>query len=499
MHRARTLLFFCAVTIPDAALAASSNSNQPAAAKPAPAPVHINTARPVAVAPVQGRAPAGVTLQMPTAVRAPTFSPNFGGVAGSTPQTMPGQILSSTPGRLTLTPVTSVPSVPIPSANFGSSNGPSTTSPRPNLGPASSGYTFSTNASGMVQVFQNGQLISTGTAQNATPQYGYQAPATSGRVTLSPVASPSYSPNKSQIAPVQNSVSAPTRITLSPFPATKPIIPMPNASVSGSTPIIQTPQQPIRISVTPANSSATGLPGISSTSGPITSSALPAPGFSGVANTTPQVSGNQKMQSSNLNSAPQQPKSQLNQDLASKPNVASAAQIASWNLSTSASTQLNSLTSSGAVKLNNATSTNGYIYPKSMTGSFGTAEQQCAVLVQAVANVGGTRGWRPGQPVTADTPAGTAIATFATTTNAYVVKDRYPTNDTGKLNDNQYAHSAIYLGGGKILEQFNLSGNPGCTSPSNICTPARTRDLSPAELKNYSTISTSTNSTVDSH
>jgi hypothetical protein len=191
-------------------------------------------------------------------------------------------------------------------------------------------------------------------------------------------------------------------------------------------------------------------------------------------------------------------KMQQNRDVAPKPNPSSTAQIASWKLSTSTSAVMNTLTSSGAVKLNNATSTNGYIYPKSMTGQpFGTAEQQCAVLVQAVANVGGTRNWRPGQPLTQDTPTGTPIATFATTTNSYVAKDRYPTNENGKLNANQYAHAVIYLGGGKILEQFNVSGNAGCASSSKQCTPARARDLRPDEWKRYSTISTSTNSTTN--
>jgi hypothetical protein len=147
---------------------------------------------------------------------------------------IPNAPVSTSQQPVSLTPpsMTSAPLPPSGSSGIANSTPaimPSQTQlrPQPSSGSTSSGYTFSTNASGMVQTFQNGQLISTGTAQSAA-QYGYKA---SG------------------------------------------VIPTPNMSVAGpTTPMAPSVQQPTRTSAVPTSQLGTSAPQYMGKGAPVPSS-----------------------------------------------------------------------------------------------------------------------------------------------------------------------------------------------------------------------------------
>ena len=81
-------------------------------------------------------------------------------------------------------------------------------------------YTFSTMQNGNVQIYQNGRLISTGTAGYAQ-QYGYRGPATSPasttptQHTVLPAATPTFSP---QFQPVAGATTPTTINTVGTVP-----------------------------------------------------------------------------------------------------------------------------------------------------------------------------------------------------------------------------------------------------------------------------------------
>lgn len=238
--------------------AGSTNAASTATVRPVAAPIVTRPAATLQQAPrITGAASnnsTGARIIVPSPNAVPAFSSTFqtGGqttpmVSGTTVGTTPQQ-----PGRLNFAPT---PSLGSPGTSTGTH---ASSSP-------SAGYTFSTNTSGMVQVFQNGQLISTGTAQNATQQYGYRVPAVTatptsgGPLTLSPAASSNSTVN-SQVTPAQGSAAASGRITFAPI-ATQPLTPTPSMAVAGpTTPMTQTNQQPARINATPNSALARSYP-----------------------------------------------------------------------------------------------------------------------------------------------------------------------------------------------------------------------------------------------
>jgi hypothetical protein len=140
-----------------------------------------------------------------------------------------------------------IPATPQPTASYTGPAAVQTSKPT---------YTFSPTNDGTIQVFQNGQLISTTTPQNAAMTYGYQQP----RTTVSPAV---------------------------PLNVSSPIAPV----VAPAGPIASTPSQSVEISsngpaVSPANQQTLQFPPTSSTA---TSVAFPPLGTSGIANTTPQA------------------------------------------------------------------------------------------------------------------------------------------------------------------------------------------------------------------
>ena len=208
------------VTVPKVA-APAVKVTVPAPPKPAvvstPTPkVTVVTPAPkpaVVTAPIPKPAVVVSTPQpVPSASSTYTFVPtNYGTVQvsrnGTIISTVTPQLAAQQYGyQSSNTPTVSVPSpvVPITSGNVTTPSGavvnaatgqlvsapPASASPSlpTSTAPATPAYTFSPTASGTVQVFQNGKLISTTTPQLAV-QYGYQAPSTSAQPAI-PITAP---------------------------------------------------------------------------------------------------------------------------------------------------------------------------------------------------------------------------------------------------------------------------------------------------------------------
>ena len=218
--------------------------------------------------------------------------------------------------------------------------------------------------------------------------------------------------------------------------------------------------------------------------------ALPPVGKSGVANSTPAVTPEQLKQSSasSTSGLPGQSNNVNRNGPSSAKQTSLASQIASLDVSSQATTALDTLAYTGVTNLKSATSSNGFIYPSNTSTSL--LQQQCAVLVQAIEpGVGLTSTWKPGQPASGALPIGTPIATFTPGPNP-----SYP-GQTGILdptlpatNIDRYAHAAIYMGpasngGAYILDQH--AAFPAAGVPAE---QASVHEITASDLARYSTI-----------
>jgi hypothetical protein len=234
--------------------AASVQAGSTQAAAPAPAPVRA-VAAPVVVrsapmmqAPRQGGAPPaanfqGVRTNAPAPNVVPTFSPTFQ-TGGQTTPMISGSGVGAPPqqsGRF----------------NFSSPPGSGSAPSSPNT-PASSPVVNSAPVSNTRPVFTPAAPLQTtmpapkfSTAGPTTPMV--PAPQQPTRITIAPA--PAQSP------PTPNFVPSPTKITLTPVQPRQNQIaaPAPNLTVAGpTTPAALAPQQPTRISVTPASNAVPG-------------------------------------------------------------------------------------------------------------------------------------------------------------------------------------------------------------------------------------------------